>query len=124
VHELKNELEETRSAYRNRKADVIALQTELNSANENIGNMTRVMNENSTLLERFEIRMKESEAKFSADKVAVDNMSTYVAELENKIDSQQSSINVSGIKNEELMGETQPTTGVKERKWFAFWRNN
>jgi len=102
MHDLKNELEETRSAYRNRKADVIALQTELNSANENIGNMTRVMNENSTLLERFEIQVTETEAEFSSVKVAADNMSNYVAELENKIDSQQISINVFRIENEEL----------------------
>jgi chromosome segregation ATPase len=45
VHDLKNELEETRSAYRNRKADVIALQTELNTANDNIMNMTRVVDD-------------------------------------------------------------------------------
>jgi hypothetical protein len=102
LHDLKNELEETRSAYRNRKADVIALQTELNSANENIVTMTRVMNENSNLLERLEIQKQETEFEFSSVKIAAENMSTYVVELKNEIDSQRSCINAFRLRNEEL----------------------
>jgi hypothetical protein len=100
LHDLKNELEETRSAYRNRKADVIALQTELNTANENIMNMTRVVDENSDLLERLKLQesnVKATEAEFILVKLASENMSNYVNELQDEIDG----LNVFRIKNEE-----------------------
>jgi hypothetical protein len=75
MHDLKNELKETCSANRNRKADVIALQTELNSANENIVNMTRMIQD----LKNLQIQDQRSTDGLSASTEIISHVSQEIA---------------------------------------------